>query len=93
MRTVKLKSIVPKLVTAEFFVLLSAGPTARQVKFISGAEELRKATEILASTKFDVSFPDDHPTKLLRRGILMCHPGAPGCEFVLYPPDSVQSVN
>jgi tetratricopeptide (TPR) repeat protein/transglutaminase-like putative cysteine protease len=93
MRTVKLKTIVPKLVTAEFFVLLSPGPTVEEVKFISGAEELRVATKALSSAKFDVLFPDDRKSKILRRGILMCHPGTAGCEFVLYPPDSVQSLN
>ena len=93
MRTVKLKTIVPKLVTAEFFVLLSPGPTVEGVKFVSGAEELRVATKALASAKFDALFPNEHKTKFLRRGILMCHPGTSGCEFVLYPPDSVQSLN
>lgn len=93
MRTVKLKTIVPKFVTAEFFVLLAPGPKVEEVKFISGAEELRGATKALAVARFDVAFPDKHKTKILRRGILMCHPGTAGCEFVLIPPDSVQSLN
>jgi tetratricopeptide (TPR) repeat protein/transglutaminase-like putative cysteine protease len=93
MRTVRLKPIVPKLVTAEFFVLLSPGPKVEEVKFISGAEELRGVTKQLAAAKFDAPFPDEHKTKILRRGILMCHPGAVGCEFVLFTPDAVQSLN
>ena len=93
MRTVKLRPIVPKLLSADFFVLISPGPKVEEVKFISGAEELRSAAKDLELAKFDVDFPDDHKTKILRRGILMCHPANSGCEFVLYPPDSVQSLN
>ena len=93
MRTVKLRPIVPKLLSADFFVLISPGPKVEEVKFISGAEELRSAAKDLELAKFDVYFPDDHKTKILRRGILMCHPGTSGCEFVLYPPGSVQSLN
>ena len=92
MRTVKLRPIVPKLLSADFFVLISPGPKAEEVKFISGAEELRSAAKDLEVAKFDVFFPDDHKTKILRRGILMCHPGSYGCEFVLYTPDSVKSL-
>jgi tetratricopeptide (TPR) repeat protein len=92
-RTVKLKPIMSKQATAEFFVLLSPGPKVEEVKFISGDEGLRKATEALAAAKYDVLFPNDHPIRIVRRGILMCHSGATGCEFVLYPTDSVRSVN
>jgi len=92
-RTVKLDPIVSNQATAEFFVLFSSGRKVLEVKFISGAEELRKATEVLATAKYDVPFPNDHPTKIVRRGILMCHSTPMGCEFVLYPPNSVLSVN
>jgi len=93
MRTVRLKPIVSKQATAEFFVLFSPGPKVEEVKFISGSEELRKATDTLLSAKFDVPFPDDRSTRIVRRGILMCHAGASGCEFVLLTPDTVHSLN
>jgi tetratricopeptide (TPR) repeat protein len=93
MRTITIKPIVSKLVSAEFFVLLSRGAKVEEVKFVSGDESLRKAGDALAAAKFDVHFPDDRPAKILRRGILMCHSISSGCEFVMYPPSSVQSIN
>ena len=93
LRTVKLKYIVPKYATAEFFVLFSQGPKVEGVKFISGAEELHGAVKDLAAAKFDVTFPNDHPAQILRRGILMCHSLTKSCEFVFLPPDSVGSVD
>lgn len=93
LRTVKLRYIVPKYATAEFFVLFSQGPKVEGVKFISGAEELRGAAKDLAAAKFDVIFPDETPAQILRRGIMMCHSLTKSCEFVFLPPDSVQSVD
>jgi hypothetical protein len=61
------------------------------VKFISGAEPLKSAEKSLLSTKFNVNFPDDGPSRNLRRGILGCYPYT-GCSFVLMTPASVFSV-
>ena len=63
------------------------------VKFISGAEELKEATNALTSADFKISFPDERATRLLRRGILMCPEGPSECSFVLLTPDGVSSVN
>ncbi|MGH9792720.1 MAG: tetratricopeptide repeat protein, partial [Candidatus Acidiferrales bacterium] len=107
-RTVKLGPLVKERASAEFFVLLapvagaadspSAGPASRwgatveDVKFISGDERLRPFADKLRSANFDATFPDDTPTKLVRRGMLSCTP-AMGCSFVLIVPDDVTSVN
>ncbi len=93
MRTVKLDHRTPKKATAEFFLLFAPGPTVEEVKFISGAEELRQAADALTAANYNVSFPDDGPTRLLRRGILVCAGGASPCEFVLFTTDSVRSLD
>ena len=62
------------------------------VKFVRGDEKLRPFTDTLRSAKFGAVFPDDTPTKLVRRGILSCGKDT-GCSFVLMTPDSVTSVN
>jgi hypothetical protein len=38
-------------------------------------------------------FPDDAPTKLVRRGTLSCSASTGNCNFVLLSADSVTSVN
>lgn len=93
LRTVKVKPILSRFASAEFFVVISPGPKVEGVKFISGDESLRKAGDSLSTAKFDVPFPADRPAKLLRRGILMCHSISSGCEFVMYPPNSVFSIH
>jgi hypothetical protein len=55
------------------------------------AEALKFSEKSLLSTKFNVSFPDDGPSRILRRAILGCYPYT-GCSFVLMTPTSVFSV-
>jgi len=62
------------------------------VKFISGSEKLRPLTSALRSAKFPNIFPDETPTKIVRRGTLICIPDA-GCIFVLQTAESVTSVD
>jgi len=92
LRTVKLGQLAKKHVTAEFFVLFGQPPKPASVKFISGSEELRTAEKVLAAAKFNVSFPDQGPEQIIRRGVLDCEPELPNCLFVLIPPELVQSV-
>jgi tetratricopeptide (TPR) repeat protein len=77
---------------AEFFLLFGKGLELIDVKFISGSESLRDAGKAIRSTKFDVLFPDDSPTRIIRRGILACESDSSNCHFLLIPPDAVQSV-
>jgi tetratricopeptide (TPR) repeat protein len=77
---------------AEYFVALS-GQVVDGVKFVSGEDNMRAMAEALRGLHYSVLFPDDTPTKILRRGVLSC-PGTTGdCTLVLMLPDDVRSVN
>ena len=82
---------------ADFFVLLSSGSGAKAsvegVKFISGDEKLKNFTDALRSADYHVTFPDDTPVKILRRGILSCSTTTGDCTFVLVLPDDVRTVD
>jgi tetratricopeptide (TPR) repeat protein len=78
--------------SAEFFLLFAPGSKPPDVRFISGSDELKDAGKFLSAVKFNVLFPDNGPELLLRRGILSCDP-LTKCLFVLYPLQSVRSVN
>lgn len=80
---------------ADFLVLLSNGASngAEDVKFISGDQSLKSYTEALRRAKFSPDFPDDSPTKMLRRGTLSCSKLTGKCIFVLLMPDDVHSVD
>ncbi len=96
MRTVKLGKIAPASGIAEFFVVMTssaAGSKVEAAKFISGEEKLKPLTENLRSAKVDFVFPDDVPTKILRRGILSCSKNSGECEFVMMVPEDVHSVD
>jgi hypothetical protein len=96
MRTTTLKERPPLTGSAEFWVLLGAanhGVAVENVKYVSGEEKLRSLEEALRHLKFDVNFPDETPTKILRRGVLSCSQASGSCTFVLVLPDDVRSVN
>ncbi|HTA23350.1 MAG TPA: DUF3857 domain-containing protein [Terriglobales bacterium] len=97
LRTTKLPRLVPGTANAELFVILirdpkSSNAKAEDVKFISGSEELRPAAKTLSTANFKFPFPDDGPSRIVRRGILSCYP-VTGCSFVLYNLSDVHSVN
>jgi tetratricopeptide (TPR) repeat protein len=88
-RTIKLPKFPrkpAKHASAEFFVLFGSAPTATNVQFFSGSDELREAGPALAASKIDAVFPDANPVQILRRGVLDCEPEIPGCVFVLFEP-------
>lgn len=90
MRTTKLPRVISSDATAEYFVLIGPGGKV-EAKFISGSDSLKIVQKALESTNFNVKFPDDHPTRILRRGIVGCYQYT-GCSFVLLPPETVWSV-
>jgi Flp pilus assembly protein TadD len=95
-RTVSLGKVAKKTASADFFVLLSAsaggsGSNVEAVKFISGDESLKGMAEALRTAKYDAKFPDEAPTKILRRGVLGCSTATGDCSFVLMLPDDVLS--
>ncbi|HZR65202.1 MAG TPA: DUF3857 domain-containing protein [Terriglobales bacterium] len=96
MRTIHLGKIAPASGTAEFFVIVtsaSGSGTVQAAKFVGGEEKLKPLTENLKSAKIDFPFPDDVPTKILRRGILSCSDNTKECDFVMMLPEDVHSVD
>ncbi len=81
----------PDGASAEFFVLFRKG-SIDGVKFIGGDERLRPFAEALRSVAYRATFPDETPTKLLRRGTLSCGStdGRRGCQFVMALPHEAQ---
>jgi tetratricopeptide (TPR) repeat protein len=90
MRTFKLPRIGSGTASAEFLVLIGPGDKV-EAKFISGSDSLKAAQKTLESINFNVKFPDDRPTRILRRGILGCYQYS-GCNFILLSPDAVSSI-
>lgn len=82
---------------ADFFILLSggAGEVAKvdAVKFVSGDEKLKSYTDALRKPDYRLTFPDDTPVKILRRGTVSCSIATGSCKFVLTLPDDVRSVD
>jgi Flp pilus assembly protein TadD len=82
---------------ADFFVLLSggAGSVAKvdAVKFVSGDEKLKSYTDALRTANFHLTFPDDTPVKILRRGTLSCSQATDNCRFMMTLPDDVRTVD
>ena len=82
---------------ADFFILLSGG--AREaakvdaVRFISGDEKLKSYTEALRTADYHLTFPDDTPVKILRRGTLSCSVATGTCKFVMTLPEDVRTVD
>lgn len=66
---------------AEFWVLLSPGPTVRGVKFISGDEELAPFVKDLEHVSYPNTFPEATELRLLRRGRLACTLSSPDCHL------------
>ena len=83
--------------SADFFVLLSGGARtpakAESVKFVGGEEKLKIFTDALRTAEYRLTFPDDTPVKILRRGILSCSTATGNCSFVLMLPDDVRTVD
>ena len=82
---------------ADFFILFSGGGGAAakvdSVKFVSGDEKLKSFTEALKTADYHLTFPDDTPVKVFRRGTLSCAIATGKCDFVLVLPDDVRSVD
>jgi len=96
MRTMKLADHPTLTGSAESFVLLSEGNNGASVdgvKLVNGEEKLRSFDEALRHLRFSLSFPDETPTKILRRGVLSCSQADRQCVYVLLLPDDVRSID
>jgi TonB family protein len=74
---------------AEFWILLSPGPTVRGVKFISGDDELAPFAKDLESISYPNTFPEATELKLLRRGRLACTRSSPDCRLQMLSSQTV----
>ena len=96
LRTIKLGK-APAAGSADFFVVITATDNGSgkisAVKFISGEEKLKPLGDNLRDMKIDFSFPDNEPTKILRRGVLSCSQSTGECEFVMILPEDVHQVD
>jgi tetratricopeptide (TPR) repeat protein/transglutaminase-like putative cysteine protease len=91
-RTYPLGKLSAKAAKADFFVVFTPTNKVEAVKFISGDESLKSATQKIQAINYGPLFPDNTPTKLVRRGTLEC--GASGeCSFQLIEPEEVTSVD
>jgi hypothetical protein len=90
MNTVKIAHKTTTVASAEFFVMLGRNAKT-DVKFISGAEDLRAAADALRGTDYPVLWPGDEDARVVRRGVLGCSPIS-GCTLAMVDPDSVRSV-
>jgi tetratricopeptide (TPR) repeat protein len=97
--TLKLGSLLKNLkenAEAEFYVVLVPGPAGNaqvaEVKFIRGDEKLRPLADALKRAKYNLIFPDEIRTKLIRRGTLLCQTNGQ-CSFLMLRPEYVTSVN
>jgi len=84
-------------VEAEFY-LVFAPDSARNAqavdaKFIKGDESLKPLASQLKTLKYQLVFPDASPTKIVRRGALLCLPKPGVCTFTMISPDLIRSVD
>jgi tetratricopeptide (TPR) repeat protein len=91
-RTVKIPGPFKEAASAEFMILFSPGAEPVVKALGDASVRMPDGTELLGRAKFDISFPDDGPSRILRRGILSCSQLMKTCEFVMYPVEEVNSV-
>lgn len=84
-------------IEAEFYVVLTPGPSRKSqvtdVKFIRGHEKLKPLAAALKAASYNLIFPDETTTKVIRRGTLICQPKSAECSFFMLSPDFVTSVD
>ena len=82
---------------AEFYLVFGPGAARNaevvDVKFIKGADSLKALAPQLKSIKNPLVFPDASPTKVVRRGVLVCLPKPGACTFTMMSPDLISSVD
>ena len=97
---VSLGQLMPALkapAEAEFYVVFAPDSTRAaqvvDVKFIKGVESLKPLAAQLKTMKSQLVFPDNSPTKIVRRGALLCLPKPGGCSFTMIGPDLITSID
>jgi tetratricopeptide (TPR) repeat protein len=83
-------------VEAEFYLVFAPDSVKSaqvvDVKFIKGADSLKPLAPQLKTLKYPLIFPDSSPTKVVRRGALLCLPKPGACTFTMVSPDLIISV-
>ena len=72
LRTYEVGNVAPKAGKADFFVVFTPDKKVDAVKYISGDESLKTAAARLQEVNYGPIFPDNTPTKVVRRGTLEC---------------------
>jgi tetratricopeptide (TPR) repeat protein len=97
---VNLGQLMPALkapAEAEFYLVFAPDSTRTaqvvDVKFIKGVESLKPLAAQLKTIKSQLVFPDSSPTKIVRRGALLCLPKPGGCSFTMIGPDLITSID
>jgi tetratricopeptide (TPR) repeat protein len=106
LRVVRLGKVaagIPKITEdaqAEFYLVFvpqagkkGVGARVEEVKFVKGDERLQALAATLRKAAYPVYFPEDTPTRIIRRGELHCDAGTKMCQIVLKPAESVTTVN
>ncbi len=97
MRTIKVGNPEKQDGSADFFLVFSGsaghGGAVEGAKFISGGENLKSMTDTLSKARYDQTFPDETPVRILRRGKLTCSAASASCSLVLALPEDVKSVD
>jgi hypothetical protein len=65
-------------------VTFSKSAVPDEVTFLGGVEEFRSYASAISALKFNVEFPDDGPTLLIRRGQVVCTHAQKECFFNLF---------
>ncbi len=98
--TVQLGSLLPDIkatIEGEFYVVFVPGASrnaqVNEVKFIHGDEKLKPLAAQLKTATFNFVFPDAAPTKVVRRGALLCLPKPGSCSFFMVQPDLITSID
>jgi tetratricopeptide (TPR) repeat protein len=91
--TIKLSGLAQKSADADFFVLISQPGKVDAVKFVSGSDALKTtAKATILGINFANAFPDDTPTRLIRRVTVHCNDKGE-CSMELQVPETITSVD
>lgn len=78
---------------AEFWILFSPGPTVREVKFISGDEDLNQLLDDIQYTSFPDCFAGATDLRLIRRARLSGLSSSPSCSLFLNSSETAQPLD
>ena len=92
-RTVRLSRKLKQNVSGEFDITFTTGNSGPQIAFVSGSDQAKEFMADLKTAKFDFAFPDETPTRTVRRGILSCSNYSGECMFVLVPVTGLPSAS